>query len=118
MDIGWKKITMEDRALIEHYYEREQSMSCEFSFANNLLWAPYYDIRYAVLRDCLVFCHVRDSDTFSVSYPLGRGDIRGGAGGTLCLFCREKPAVSDASCHAAAVCALDGAVSDAVSDRV
>lgn len=77
MDIDWKKITMEDRALIERYYEREQSMSCEFSFANNLLWAPYYDNRYAVLRDCLVFCHVRDSDTFSVSYPLGWGDIRG-----------------------------------------
>lgn len=75
MDIDWKKITLEDRTLIEHYYEREQSMSCEFSFANNLLWAPYYSIRYAVLCDCLVF--LSDADEMSVSYPLGRGDIRG-----------------------------------------
>lgn len=102
MGIDWKKIKIEDRMLIEHYYEREQSMSCEFSFANNLLWAPYYNIRYSVLHDCLVFCHVRmapeteeipgeylrknlrdDGDvwrnveSFSVSYPLGRGDVRG-----------------------------------------
>lgn len=77
MEIEWKKITVEDRPLIEHYYEREQSMSCEFSFANNLLWAPYYNIRYAVLHDCLVFCHIKDRNTFSVSYPLGRGDVLG-----------------------------------------
>lgn len=76
MDIDWKEITIEDRALIEHYYEREQSMSCEFSFANNLLWAPYYNIRYAVLHDCLVFCHRKNEEVFSVSYPLGRGETK------------------------------------------
>lgn len=98
MEIDWKKITLEDRTLIEHYYEREQSMSCEFSFANNLLWAPYYNIRYTILCDCLVFCHIREcgnpeefvqesssdgksflsnGEVFSVSYPLGRGDVKG-----------------------------------------
>lgn len=75
MEINWKKITIEDRALIEHYYEREQSMSCEFSFANNLLWAPYYEIRFALVHDCLVF--LSSANAFSVSYPLGRGDVKG-----------------------------------------
>lgn len=75
MEINWKKITMEDRTLIEQYYEREQSMSCEFSFANNLLWSPHYETRFAVLRDCLVF--LSTAVAHSVSYPLGRGDIKG-----------------------------------------
>lgn len=90
MDIDWKKITMEDRELIEHYYEREQSMSCEFSFANNLLWAPYYEIRFAVLHDCLVF--LSNADGFSVSYPLGRGDIQGAMEALSSYFAeRERP---------------------------
>ncbi len=75
METDWKEITIQDRELIEHYYEREQSMSCEFSFANNLLWASYYNVRFSVMHDCLVFLYMQNS--YSVSYPLGRGDIRG-----------------------------------------
>lgn len=75
MEINWKHIALEDRELIESYYEKEQSMSCELSFANNLLWAPYYSIRYAVIRDCLVF--ISHESIFSVSFPLGRGDVAG-----------------------------------------
>ena len=117
MEIDWKKITLEDRTRIEQYYEREQSMSCEFSFANNLLWAPYYHIRYAVLHDCLVFCHAgmspgseelsaeilrkslrdddsfwRNVDSFSVSYPLGRGDVKGAMEELFAYFAeRNRP---------------------------
>ena len=36
MEISWKPVSMEDRDIIESYYEKEQSMSCEFSFANNV----------------------------------------------------------------------------------
>lgn len=75
MEINWKHISVDDRELIESYYEKEQSMSCEFSFANNLLWSPYYSIRYAVIRDCLVF--ISHESIFSVSFPIGRGDVRG-----------------------------------------
>ena len=75
MEISWKPVSMEDRDIIESYYEKEQSMSCEFSFANNLLWMPYYSIRYAIIRDCLVF--ISHESICSVCFPLGRGDIQG-----------------------------------------
>ena len=75
MEINWKHISLEDRELLEYYYEREQSMNCEHTVANNLLWAPHYRIRYAVIRDCLVF--LLGETEFSVSFPIGRGDIGG-----------------------------------------
>ncbi len=84
MEINWKHISLEDRELIESFYEKEQSMSCEFTFANNLLWSPYYSIRYAVIRDCLVF--ISHESVFSVSFPLGRGDLRGVVDDLLCYF--------------------------------
>ncbi len=87
MEIDWKKITIGDRERIGYYYAREQSMSCEFSFANNLLWAPYYHIRFCVLRDCLVF--LSGESAFSVSYPLGRGDV-GAAMEDLFVYFKER----------------------------
>lgn len=75
MEINWKPVTVEDRDIIEKFYEKEQSMSCEFTFANNELWMPYYSIRYALIRDCLVF--ISHESICSVSFPLGRGDVRG-----------------------------------------
>ncbi len=75
MNMSWKPVSMEDRELIESFYEKEQPMSCEFSFANNLLWLPYYHIRYAIVRDCLVFRS--GSEGISVSFPIGKGDVKG-----------------------------------------
>ena len=41
MKIEWKKITLEDKGVLEPYYKYEQSSSCEVAFANNILWAPF-----------------------------------------------------------------------------
>lgn len=66
----WKSITEEDEALFRAFYEKEQSRSCEHSFANNLLWAPFYDMKYDVIEDSLVF---RSGKTkFTVSFPIGK----------------------------------------------
>lgn len=71
-EIEWKQITMEDESLIKSYYEKEQSRSCEYTFANNLLWYPHYKTRYAVIEDMLVF--ISSEEKFSVSFPLGDGN--------------------------------------------
>lgn len=55
MKIEWKQIDLEARAVLEPYYSYEQSMCCEISFANNYLWAPFYDMEYAIVEDMLVF---------------------------------------------------------------
>lgn len=72
MKIEWKEITMQDKEIIRTYYEREQSRSCEATFANNFLWAPHYKFRYALIEDALVF---RSNDEpFSVSFPYGKAN--------------------------------------------
>ena len=70
MSINWKKIELEDREVFESYYEYEQSNCCEFSFANNYLWAPFYQSEYAVIKEMLVFRTSRNE--VSVGMPLAK----------------------------------------------
>ena len=73
MKIEWKKITLEDKILLEPYYQYEQSSSCEVSFANNLLWAPFYEVEYAILEEMAVFFTKRNG--YSVSMPMAKDDV-------------------------------------------
>lgn len=74
MEITWKKVGFEDEEIIKKYYEREQTRSCEFTFANNILWSPHYKIQYAVVEDMLVF--LADEKRFAVSFPLGKKNVK------------------------------------------
>lgn len=73
-EFQWKKITKEEQELFKGFYEKEQSRSCEHSFANNLLWSPFYDTKYCVSGDNLLFC--AGGDKLSVSFPIGKGDVK------------------------------------------
>lgn len=70
MNINWKMITLEDKEFFEAYYEYEQSSSCEAVFANNVLWAPFYDVEYAIVEGLLVF--LSKKDMYSVSMPMAK----------------------------------------------
>ena len=74
MEIVWKKVGMEDEEIIKSFYKKEQSRSCEFSFANNILWAPYYHIKYAIVEGSLVFAS--GTPVESVSFPLGKEHVK------------------------------------------
>lgn len=74
MEFNWKSIELSDKEIIQSYYRQEKSRNCEFTFANNYLWAPHYEIRYAIIDDMLVF--LSDEETFSVSFPLGQGNAK------------------------------------------
>lgn len=73
-DIQWKRITMDDEETIKYYYKKEQSRNCEFTFANNILWEPHYNIRYAIIKNMLVFRTV--DEVYSVSFPLGKDNVK------------------------------------------
>ena len=90
MEINWKKLGMEDREIIGHYYGMEPVRNCEFTFANNYLWAPFYDIRYAVVEDMLAF--LSEEAEMSVSCPLGKGDRKRTVDALLQYFAQKgKP---------------------------
>lgn len=86
-EFEWKTITKEDEPLFREYYEREQSRSCEHSFANNLLWAPFYGTKYCVIDDSLVFKSGREEIT--VSFPIGKTNT-GQVIGKLLSYFEEK----------------------------
>lgn len=72
MSIEWKQITIEDKQWMMPYYRYEQSSSCEVSFANNYLWAPFYDVEYALVEGMLVFLSKKDG--YSVSVPMAKDE--------------------------------------------
>lgn len=74
MRIPWKELELSDRALIERYYDREPVRNCEFTFANNYLWKPFYPIYFAVVADSLVF--ESGEAGMSVSFPQGVTDLK------------------------------------------
>ena len=87
MEIKWKELGIEDEGIIQHYYDMEPVRNCEFTYANNFLWAPFYDIQYAVVEDMLVF--LSGEAGLSVSFPLGKGDL-GKTVDVLTEFFKEK----------------------------
>lgn len=74
MDIKWKQVELSDKDLINFYYNKEPVRNCEFTFGNNYLWAPFYEIRFAVVEDRLTF--ISDEADFSVSFPQGDGPLK------------------------------------------
>lgn len=74
MDIEFKEITLQEKELIESYYAKEQSRSCEATFANNFLWAPHYEIGYAIVSNMLIFRLGGDQVAFS--FPAGREHLQ------------------------------------------
>ena len=74
MRIQWKELKLSDRDVIEGYYAREPVRNCEFTFANNYLWKPYYPIFYGIVEDSLVFASGEAG--MSVSFPQGAMDLK------------------------------------------
>lgn len=74
MEIKWKDISVEDKTEITNYYEEQQSKSCEATFANNYLWAPHYDVQFAIIDNFLVSRSLKGHE--AVSFPAGAGDAK------------------------------------------
>lgn len=74
MDFQWKKIELSDKELIQGFYKREQSRSCEYTFGNNFLWQPHYPICFCVIEGMLVF--FMEGENPSISFPIGGGDLK------------------------------------------
>ena len=72
MSIEWKTMSLEDKEIVRPYYEYEQSSSCEVAFANNILWAPFYEVEYAIVEGMLVFLTKKNG--YSVSMPLAKDE--------------------------------------------
>lgn len=66
----FKKMELEDRQLIDSYFQSFPSRSCERTFANSYLWSRRYPVTFAVIEGALVFRSVIHGETFA--YPAGK----------------------------------------------
>lgn len=72
MNIEWKKVTIKEKEILLPYYKYEQSNCCDVAFANNVLWAPFYEMEYSIVEGMLVFLAKRNG--YSVSMPMAKDD--------------------------------------------
>lgn len=84
----FKRPELEDKELIESYFEKCPSRSCERTFVNVYLWSRHYKVKYAVIEDALVF--VNEGEELSFAYPAGEPEAVKKALEFLMEYCREK----------------------------
>lgn len=74
MKIQWKELQLADQELIGRYYAKVPVRNCEFTFANNYLWKPFYPIFFGIIEGNLVF--ESGEAGMSVSFPQGDADLK------------------------------------------
>ena len=68
-EVSFKRPELTDRALIQSYFEKAPSRSCERTFVNVYRWSRHYKVTFAVIEDSLVFKNGETEPAFS--YPAG-----------------------------------------------
>lgn len=89
IEIGFKKIELEDKDLITHYFKHHTSRSCERTFVNVYLWARFYHVKFAEVEHTLVF-RTEDEDGFSFAYPAGEPENVRKALDVLMVYSKER----------------------------
>ncbi len=76
MQIELKPVTLEDKALFEHYFRLNNSINSEYTFTNMFMWQKSYNIRYAIINDMLCIFSKHGDSAETVNFPLGDGDLK------------------------------------------
>lgn len=75
--VEWKfrRPVLEDRELIDTFFRKYPSRSCDRTFANVLLWARHYNVEFCFTGKVILF---RDnSDGYGFAWPVGgNGDVK------------------------------------------
>ncbi len=67
----FKRAELEDKEIIESYFNHHTSRSCERTFVNVFLWSRQYPVTWAVIEGALVF---KSEDPAHVSYAFPAGE--------------------------------------------
>ncbi|MEG0109402.1 MAG: phosphatidylglycerol lysyltransferase domain-containing protein, partial [Lachnospiraceae bacterium] len=69
-EVEFKRPMLEDQELLETYFKKFPSRSCERTFVNVFLWARAYGVEYAMIENTIVF-RSQSEVGCSFSYPVG-----------------------------------------------
>ncbi|MHC1719908.1 MAG: DUF2156 domain-containing protein [Clostridiaceae bacterium] len=84
----FKKITIEDKNILEKYINICKHRACDYSVGGLILWADVYDTQFAVAKDMLFIKFVSGQDNY-FTYPMGNGDLKE-AFQWLFAYCEEQ----------------------------
>lgn len=87
-EVIFKKIQMEDQEVIQSFFNKHPSRSCEKSFGSVYLWSRHYKVTYGVIENTLVFCSNKEQESFS--YPIGEKEHIKAAIDLLLDYTKEK----------------------------
>ena len=64
--------SMETKEVLDYYLQYNHYRGCEFSSANSLFWCDFYQTKFTILEDMLVFCRVEKGIPTSFTFPIGK----------------------------------------------
>lgn len=75
--LKFKPIELEDKAIIEKFYKKENHFLCDYCFTNLFIWQKHYNIHYAVKDNFLYVRSINeDENREEYAVPVGDGDFK------------------------------------------
>lgn len=71
--LEFKKLSLEDKPVIDEYLKQSDYQSCEYTFSNLFIWRKFYNTSFAEFCGCIVF-RIEQDGLITYSYPAGNGD--------------------------------------------
>ncbi len=95
--IEFKDITIEDRELLEGFYNKYGGTNSEANFTNMFIWQKDYNIKYAVKDGFLLICAGGIKRPKSCHFPIGEGNLKALLAElfTPCENCIMRPLTED-----------------------
>ncbi|WP_461812333.1 DUF2156 domain-containing protein [Faecalimonas sp.] len=95
-NIEFRRPEMEDRKLLDGYFKRYPSRSCERTFINTYLWSRHYKVKYAVIENTLVFKN--EDHEIAFTYPIGEIEDIKNALKFLMEYCEKENKIFELYC--------------------
>ncbi len=89
MEIDFKKIELEDKDIIQPYFNKYPGRSCERTFANIFLWSRRYPVSWTLVEGALVI-KSQEEGSLSLAYPAGEPGQVKKAIDSLLAYSEEK----------------------------
>lgn len=75
-DCKFKEITLKDKKILDCYYTQCGYINSDCNFTNMYMWQQEFDIRYAVIEDCLILIAKEEDGEWYHTMPVGGGDVK------------------------------------------
>jgi hypothetical protein len=73
--LDFKPVTIEDKEVIQNFFDKVNFRNCDFSFSNIFCWQNSYNTSFAVEGDFLFFYFKADGQ-WGYLFPVGDGDLQ------------------------------------------